>query len=117
MSTIRISRFSHFGEPATLAAGDRAGLLRFILALRSARDTGYSEFDTGDVRHRIVRRRGNANDIEVDVRTVTYRLTHATICEMVSLAEALVSVGGPGHQYVDISSPTSTLVISVDEHV
>lgn len=48
---------------------------------------------------------------------MVFQLDGAKITEIIDLTEPLIATNTRRHQYVDIDSPTSTLVISVDECV
>lgn len=114
MTTFRITPSSYFGDEATLATGDRDGLRLFVDALQTALGVGEAIFDCGSVRYRIERRSGAA-ELAVGDGTVVFRFDSAKITEIIDLTEPLIATATAGHQYVDIHSPTSTLIISVDE--
>jgi hypothetical protein len=48
---------------------------------------------------------------------LVWRLDHAKAVEIVEDLTAIRDGDGPGHNYVDISTPTTTLVLSRDEYV
>jgi hypothetical protein len=48
---------------------------------------------------------------------VVWRLDPAKADEVIGDLSVLENSGRPGHQYVDISKPTDTLVLSRDEYV
>ncbi|MBU9766054.1 hypothetical protein FR943_19685 [Mycobacterium sp. TNTM28] len=114
MTIFRITPSSYFGDAATLATADRDGLRLFVSALQSAQITGVACFDSEGVQHRIEQQSGAAV-LEAARDSVVWRLDIEKIEEIIDLAESLIVRGAGGHQYVDIDSPTSTLVISVDE--
>jgi hypothetical protein len=58
-----------------------------------------------------------AADIELGEHRVVWRLDHAKAVEIVAHLTAMTSNDGPGHDYVDIVTPTNTLVLSRDEYV
>jgi len=68
------------------------------------------------VTHQFVLQAGAA-DIELGEHRVVWRLDHAKAVEIVAHLTAMSSNDGPGHHYVDIATPTNTLVLSSDEYV
>jgi hypothetical protein len=51
------------------------------------------------------------------LRKLKRRLDHAKAVEIVEDLTVMSNNDRPGHSYVDISSPTNTLVLSRDEYV
>jgi hypothetical protein len=62
-------------------------------------------------------RQDGAADIDLRSQTVVWRFDDTKLGEMLSLIEPLVDVEKPGHNYLDLSSPVETLVLSVDEYI
>lgn len=82
---------------------------------------GSSRLEHDGVAHEFRIEPGTA-DIELDPTHVVWRLDHAKAAEIVADLAVLSdkgSVGRPasGHFYVDMSTPTKTLVVSRDEYV
>jgi hypothetical protein len=99
-----------------LLAMDGAGVTTFVTALRDAEQRGSSQLDHDGVTHQFVIQDGAA-DIELDEYHVVWRFDHAKAVEVVDDLTAMGSDDGPSHEYVDIFSPTRTLVLSRDEYV
>lgn len=114
MTIFRITPSSYFGDEAILVTADRDGLRLFVSTLQAARSTGDATFDSEGVQYRIKRESGAA-DLEVGDSTVVCRFDDAKITEIIDLSEPLIASNTAGHQYVDIETPTATLIISVDE--
>lgn len=113
MTTFHITASSYFGDEATLASGDRDGLRLFVNSLQAALDNGGAVFDSDGIRYRIERQSGAA-ELAAESGDFVFRLDGAKITVIVDLTEPLIASDTAGHQYVDTTSPTSTLVISVD---
>ncbi|WP_457160725.1 hypothetical protein [Mycobacteroides abscessus] len=111
-----IGPYSYFGDEATLVSGDQDGLRVFESALRTAQEAGRSSFDSGGVVNQIVRQKDSA-DIEFSQQVIVWRFDDEKLSELIALTESLTGAKSAAHQYIDINSPTSTLVISVGEHV
>lgn len=116
MTVINIGPYSYFGDEATLVSGDQDGLCVFESALRTAQEAGRSAFDSGGVVNQIVRQKVSA-DIEFGQQVIVWRFDDEKLSELIALTESLTGAESAAHQYIDINSPTSTLVISVGEHV
>jgi hypothetical protein len=58
-----------------------------------------------------------AADIELGANRVVWRLDRAKAAEIIEDLTAMSNDDRPGHNYVDISSPTRTLVLSRDEYL
>jgi hypothetical protein len=99
-----------------LLAMDGAGVTTFASALRDAEQRGSSQLDHDGVTHQFVIQAGAA-DIELGENRVVWRLDHAKAVEIVEDLTVMSNDDCPGHNYVDISSPTNTLVLSRDEYV
>ena len=107
---IRIELAPEFrGEDVVVLAMDGAGVTTFLTALRDAVHRGSSsQLEHDGVTHQFVMQTGAA-DIELGQNRVVWRLDHAKAVEIVE--------DRPGHNYVDISTPTNTLILSRDEYV
>lgn len=116
MAVFRVKADSYFGDEAILAYADRAGMRMFNSAVISAQKNGRASFEVDGIEHQIIRQ-CNAADIEQRSRTVVWRLDDAKLVELLDLIEPLIDAEGPGHQYLDINSPASTLTLSVDEYI
>lgn len=117
MNIIRVELAPEFrGEDVVLLAMDGAGVTTFITALRDAEQRGASQLDQDGVTHQFVIQAGAA-DIELGEDRVVWRLDHGKAVEIIEDLTAMSNDNCPGHNYVDISSPTTTLVLSRDEYV
>jgi hypothetical protein len=117
MNIIRVERAPEFrGEDVVLLAMDGAGVATFITALRAAERRGSSQLEHDGVTHQFVIQPGAA-DIELGANRVAWRLDHAKEVEIVEDLTVMSNNDRPGHNYVDISSPTNMLVLSRDEYV
>jgi len=117
MNIIRVELAPEFrGEDVVLLAMDGAGMATFADALNDAVRLGSSRLKHGGVMHEFVMQVGAA-DIELSKNRVVCRLDRTKAVEIVDDLTAIRDGDGPGHNYVDISSPTNTLVLSRDEYV
>lgn len=108
----------YYGDDAVLAAMNPAGLDALTAALHEALDQQVSHLHTGGRTHTLQSQAG-ANDIYLhDNRDdhVLWRLDPTTIQEII---DKLDGMNGKGlcHNYVDITTPAETLVLSVDEYL
>jgi hypothetical protein len=95
---------------------DGAGATTFITALSDAEQRGSSQLEHNGVTHQFVIQAGAA-EIELGENRVVWRLDHAKAVEIVEDLTVMSSNDCPGHDYVEISTPTNTLVLLRDEHV
>jgi hypothetical protein len=118
MNIIRVERLPEFmwGDDVVLLAMDGAGVATFTDALNDAVRLGSSRLEHGGVMHEFVMQAGAA-DIEMGEARVVWRLDHTKAVEILDDLTAIKEADGPGHNYVDISTPTTTLVLSRDEYV
>ena len=117
MNIIRAELAPEFrGEDVVLLAMDGAGLNTFIAALGDAEQRGSSQLEHDGVTHQFVIQVGAA-DIELGENRVVWRLDHAKAVEIAEDLAVMRNNDRPGHNYVDISTPTNTLVLSRDEYV
>lgn len=118
MTTIRVEYAEgfHLGDDAVLVAMDGAGVDTLADAINVARRDGSAHFDNGGVRHDIAVRDGDS-DIAIDETAVRWELDSATATEIADALAALSAQAGPGHHYVDITSPADTLALSRDEYL
>jgi hypothetical protein len=106
-----------FGHDAVLAAMNASGLEAFTAALSRAREQGVSRLDT-EGRVHTFRLEAGAADVELsddDDDRVEWRLSPETIDEMIDKLAGMRD-NGPCHNYIDISTPAETLVLSLDEY-
>lgn len=117
MSVIRVNYLAgfHYGEPAVLVTLDTAGVQQLTTALRNAVDHHESTLQHDGVTHQFVVEPGGA-DIDLVPTLVVWRLDRAKAREILGYLDTL-GAPGPGHQYVDMRSPTGTLVLSCGEYV
>jgi hypothetical protein len=117
MNIIRVELAPEFrGEDVVLRAMDGAGVTTFVTALTDAEQRGSSQLEHDGVTHQFVIQAGAA-DIELGANRVVWRLDHAKAAEIVEDLTVMSNNDRPGHNYVDISTPTNTLVLSRDEYV
>jgi hypothetical protein len=117
MNIIRVELAPEFrGEDVVLLAMVGAGVATFVNALRDAEQRGSSQLEHDGLTHQFVIQAGAA-DIELGENRVVWRLDHAKAVEIVEVLTAMSSSDRPGHSYVEISTPTNTLVLSRDEYV
>jgi hypothetical protein len=117
MNIIRVELAPEFrGEDVVLLAMDGAGVTTFVTALRDAEQRGSSQLEHDGLTHQFVMQVGAA-DIELGENRVVWRLDHAKAAEIVEDLTVMSNNDRPGHNYVDISLPTKTLVLSRDEYV
>ena len=118
MTIVRVEFAPEFmlGDDAVLLAMDGAGTATFAAALRKAERQGSSQLQVGEVTHEFVVQSGEA-DVDLDGTRVVWRLGSAKVVEIIENLDILSGSDQPGHQYVDISKPADTLVLSRDEYV
>lgn len=123
MSVIRVNFLpeSYYGDDAVLLTLDGGGVDEFKAALSDAQRQESSRLEHDGVTHEFRIEPGKA-DIELEPTHVVWRLDHAKAAEIIDDLAVLSdkgSGGGPtsGHFYVDMSTPTETLVVSRDEYV
>ena len=116
MTGIRVALLEEFrGGTVVLLAMDSAGLGVFSAALDQALTYGAWRFGHQRRIHQYQLQAGAA-DVELHDTRVEWRLDHAKTVEMIDKLTAMRN-SGPCHQYVDISTPTDTLVLCVDEYI
>jgi hypothetical protein len=117
MNIIRVELAPEFrGEDVVLLAMDGAGVTTFVTALRDAEQRGSSQLEHDGLTHQFVIQ-ACAADIELGANRVVWRLDNAKAVEIVEDLTVMSNNDRPGHNYVDISTPTNTLVLSRDEYV
>lgn len=118
MSIIRIELAKEFmlGDDVVLLAMDGDGAADFASALRSAQQHGRWELEHNGFHHEFSMEVGQSA-VELNGLQIVWRLDQAKASELVDALEALGDRGRPSHQYVDISQPTDTLVLSRDEYI
>jgi hypothetical protein len=101
MSVIRVNFLPEFdyGDDAVLLTMDGAGMDTFRTAISDAIDRGSSQLDHDGVTH------------------VVWHLDLAKAREILDDLDVSSRKGRAGHNYVDISTPAPTLVVSRDEYV
>ncbi|TXH14583.1 MAG: hypothetical protein E6R02_00860 [Gammaproteobacteria bacterium] len=106
----------HLGDDVVLLAMDGAGLEAFGAALDQARRQGNWQFERdGRTHHFHVQPGAVAVGLEGD--DVHWRLDVTKASEIGDKLAAMRSSAAPSHHYVDIDTPTGTLVLSLDEYV
>ena len=118
MATIRVELAAEFmiGDDVVLVAMDGDGVAGFASALEEARRHGTWRLEHGGVTHEFFIE-SDHSDIELHEARVVGRLGLCKAGELIDALNVLGDGNGPGHQYVDISTPTATLVLSRDEYV
>lgn len=118
MTIVRVELAPEFmlGDDVVLLAMDGAGIATFVAALREAERQGSWQLQLGDVIHEFLIQADEA-DVDLYDARVVWRLDAAKAAEIIENLDILGSSDRPGHQYVDISKPTDTLVLSRDEYV
>ncbi|BAX95770.1 hypothetical protein MSTE_00427 [Mycobacteroides stephanolepidis] len=115
VTIFRLGPSSYFGNPATLVEGDQEGMRLFACALHSALENGRATLEgEGGLQHLIEERNGPAT-ITLGQYGVVWQLDRSKLDELLALVDPLIADNTSGHQYLDIRSPTETLVISVNE--
>jgi hypothetical protein len=116
MSFIHVQFAPEFGgEDVVLLAMDTPGVKVFLAALRDALQSGSSQLQHDGITQEF-RVQAGAADINFGDDLVVWQVDRATAVE---IEEYLANFRGPeqpGHQYVDIHTPTETLVLSHDEY-
>jgi hypothetical protein len=102
------------GGDVVLLAADGPGLDTFAAALREAERRGSSRLEHDGVRHVV---RVGAAEVDLGDHEVCWQLDHAKAMEIIEYLASMSDGDRPCHQYVDISSPTDTLVLSRDEYL
>jgi len=117
MSVIRVNFMPEFdyGDDAVLLTMDGAGVDTFRTALGEAIQCGSSQLEHEGVTH-ILRIQAGAADIDLQQTQVVWLLDLATARE-IELDLNVLSDQGAGHNYIDMSTPAPTLVVSRDEYV
>jgi hypothetical protein len=118
MTIIRVELAPKFmlGDDVVLLAMDGAGIAAFAAALKDAERQGASQLQHGGVTHEFLIQADGA-DIALDDTRVVWRLDAAKAVEVIENLDILSNNNRPGHQYVDISNPGETLVLSRDEYI
>jgi hypothetical protein len=104
------------GGDVVLLSMDGPGLDTFAAALGDAERRGSSRLEHDGVTHRFLVQAGAA-DVDLGDDEVLWRLDHAKAREILEHLTSMSDGDRPCHQYVDIYSPTDTLVLSRDEYL
>jgi hypothetical protein len=117
MNIIRVELADDFrGEDVVLLAMDGEGLATFVAALKDAEAQGLSRFAHDGTIHEF-HIQAPAAEIELSEERVVWRLDHAKALEIIEDLTVMGNNDRPGHNYVDITKPTNTLVLSRDEYI
>ncbi|KEF94947.1 hypothetical protein K883_05371 [Mycobacterium sp. TKK-01-0059] len=118
MNVIRVNYLPRFdyGHDAVLLTLDGPGLDTFRAALTEAMQRGSSRLEHDGVTHDFVISAGAA-DITLTPTHVSWRLDPAKADEIALDLAVLSEKGRAGHNYVDMSTPAPTLVVSRDEYL
>jgi hypothetical protein len=119
MSTVRLKRLSDFkGDDVVLLAVDDGGLAAFVAALMAALQTGTSRMQRRERSHEFVTVDDGTTHIAIDDACALWRLDRVKARKIIAKAKVLGVDGQSGHHYVDeISSPATTLVLSLNEYL
>lgn len=104
-----------YGDDAVLLTMDGFGVDMFRTALIGAIRTGSSQLDHDGVTHLIQIQTGAA-DIDLEQTRVVWHLDLSTAHEIELDLGVLSDKGRAGHNYIDMSTPAPTLVVSRDEY-
>lgn len=117
MSALRVRHLPefHFGDDAVVAVLDDAGLDVLTAALEQAHNHGESRIQHHGHTHHFLVQAGAAG-VELHDHRTQWRLDHTTLTDMIDKLAALKN-SASGHHYVDIATPTSTLVLSLNEYL
>ncbi|ORA34877.1 hypothetical protein [Mycobacterium aquaticum] len=116
MSFIHVQFAPGFGyEDVVLLAMDTPGVKVVLKALKDALQGGQARFECDGVVQEF-RIQAGAADIELSDDLVVWQLDCARAVEVEEYLASFRESDRPGHQYVDIHSPTETLVLSHDEY-
>lgn len=118
MNVIRVNYLPEFdfGYDAVLLTMDGAGLETFGNTLSEAIQRGASQLEHDGVMHKFLIETGRA-DIDLDKTSVVWHLDPAKAREISDDLDISRRKDRAGHNYVDISTPAPTLVLSRDEYV
>jgi archaellin len=118
MSVIRVNFLPEFdyGDDAVLLTMDGAGVDTFRTAVSDAIQRGSSQLDHDGVTH-VIRIQAGAADVDLEKTRVVWHLDLAKAREINDDLEVSSRKGRAGHNYVDMSTPAPTLVLSRDEYV
>lgn len=118
MSVIRVNFLPEFdyGDDAVLLTMDGAGVDTFRTAVSEAIQRGSSQLDHNGVTH-FIQIQAGAADIDLEKTRVVWHLDLAKAHEINDDLEVSSRKGRAGHNYVDMSTPAPTLVLSRDEYV
>lgn len=118
MNVIRVNYLPEFdfGYDAVLLTMDGAGVKTFRDVLNEAIQHGTSRLEHEGVMHKFLIETGRSG-IDLDKTCVVWHLDPAKAHEISDDLDISLRKGRAGHNYVDISTPAPTLVLSRDEYV
>jgi archaellin len=118
MSVIRVNFLDGFdyGDDAVLLTMDGAGVDTLRATVVEAINSGSSQLDHDGVTH-IFQIEAGAASIDLDPTRIVWHLDRSKAHELELDLEVLTNDGEAGHNYIDISAPAPTLVVSRDEYV
>jgi archaellin len=117
MSVIRVNFLPEFdyGDDAVLLTMDGAGVDTFRTAVSDAVQRGSSQLDHDGVTH-VIQIQAGAADIDLEKTRVVWHLDLTKAREINDDLEVSSRKGRGGHNYVDMSTPAPTLILSRDEY-
>lgn len=117
VNAVRVKHVAEYrGDDVVLLAMDGAGVEVFLAALTEAERTGSGRLQRERWVHDIVIEAGAA-DIEFAPGRVVWRLSREVAGEITERLHGLSAADHPCHNYVDIASPATELVLSRDEYI
>jgi hypothetical protein len=118
MSVIRVNFLDDFdyGDDAVLLTMDGAGVDTLRATVVESINSGSAQLDHDGVTH-IFQIDSGAADIELDPNRIEWHLDLSKAHELELGLEVLSNDGEAGHNYIDISAPAPTLVVSRDQYV
>jgi hypothetical protein len=118
VSVFRVNFLDDFdyGDDAVLVTMDGAGVDTLRATIVEAINSGSSQLDYDSVTH-IFQIESGAASIDLGPTRIVWHLDLSKAHELELDLEVLSNDGQAGHNYIDISAPAPTLVVSRDEYV
>ena len=114
MTKIKVAHLTDFGgESVVFVAMDSDGAKAFRMVLKEKNEWKLDQILGGQI-HKFIESSDSAK-IDFDKNHITWRLPPKTVRELIDKLDAMRILGKPCHQYIDISAPTATLVLSQNE--
>ncbi len=119
MPTMKMALLPEFrGEPVVLVAADKEAYAILRDALKEALLSTEQEANAliGGTPHTIHVCRCNARTIVISAAKVEWHFNSAGLQSLIDMMNSIVTSKVPCHQYLDISGPAQTLVLSYGEY-